>query len=128
MNTAFQLGLKTSDHFFEWFQKRPQIMSQFNNHMAGTQAVVQPWLDPSFYPFSERLVNGAEKADKSVFMVDVGGGGGHDLEELLHNHPDLPGQLILQDQPDIIDAISGLDPRICPMIHDFFKSQPVKRK
>ena len=102
-------------------------MAQFNNHMESTQAGLPTSLsDPKFYPFDERLVRDAEKADDAVFMVDVAGGKGHDLVKICRNHPDLPGVLVLQDQESVIAQATGLEARIQTMTHDFFSPQPVK--
>ncbi|KAL8786872.1 MAG: hypothetical protein Q9195_008029 [Heterodermia aff. obscurata] len=127
-NAAFQLAFNTSDHVWEYLQKNdPQKMAQFNNHMASTQAGLPTSLsDPRFYPFNERLVMDADKAEDAVFMVDVAGGKGHDLVEICRNHPDFPGLLVLQEQQSVIAEATGLEPRIQTMVHDFFSPQPVE--
>jgi hypothetical protein len=57
-------------------------------------------------------------------IVDIGGSQGEDLKKLQVHFPDLPGRLILQDQPGVI---AGVDlPGIEVMAHDFFKEQPVR--
>lgn len=70
----------------------------------------------------------ADTADDAVFMVDIGGGKGHDLVEICRNHPNLPGLLVLQDQQSVIAEAVGLEARIHTMIHDFFSPQPVECK
>lgn len=84
-------------------------------------------MDRDFYPVDENLVKGAKTEDDAVFLVDVGGGKGHDLQEFCRKHPKLPGKLILQDLKDVIQEAeaSGLDGKIIPMEHDFFTVQPV---
>ena len=84
-------------------------------------------MDPNFYPVEENLVKGAKTEDKSVFLVDIGGGKGHDLQELYQKHPKLPGKLVLQDIKAVIEEAeaSGLDEKIVPTEHDFFTKQPV---
>ncbi len=32
---AFQLGHDTKSHFFEWVSQRPELLTQFQYHMAG---------------------------------------------------------------------------------------------
>ena len=126
LHTSFQTAQNTPDHWWEWLQKRPRYAAQFNNHMTGTQAEIQPWIDSEFYPFQERLISGADQAEDAVFLVDVGSGKGHDVQEVLRQHPELPGILILQDQKEVIDEVTGLDPRIQATVHDFFTPQPIK--
>ena len=123
----FQLGNNTKNHFFEWVSQRPERLTQFQNHMAGYRTGRPSWMDPSFYPIDENLVKGAKTEVDAVFLVDIGGGKGHDLQELHRKHPKLPGKLVLQDLKDVIEEAkaSGLDEKIVPMEHDFFKRQPV---
>ena len=96
--------------------------------MAGYRQGRPSWTDPSFYPISENLVKGAKTEADAVFLVDVGGGKGHDLQDLSRKYPMLPGQLILQDLKDVIgkvEASADLDTNIVAMGHDFFTKQPV---
>ena len=83
-------------------------------------------MDTDFYPVQENLVRGADTGEETVFLVDVGGGKGHDLQELHQKHPKLPRQLVLQDQPDVLIDATGLDSKIRLMEHDFFTPQPIK--
>ena len=84
-------------------------------------------MDPNFYPVEENLVEGTSTEHDAVFIVDVGGGKGHDLQELYRKHPKLPGKSVLQDTKGVIEEAetSGLDPKIVLMEHDFFTKQPV---
>lgn len=84
-------------------------------------------MDPDFYPVEQRLINGAQTQDDAVFLVDVGGGKGHDLQELYQKHPNLPGTLVLQDLKGVISEAKalGLNEKIIPMAHDFFTAQPI---
>lgn len=84
-------------------------------------------MDSNFYPVEKNLVEGAKTEDNAVFLVDVGGGKGHDLQELYQKHPKLPGKLILQDLKGVIEeaTASGLDRKLVFMEHDFFTKQPI---
>ena len=128
VNGSFQLGHDTKDGCFEWLMQRPELLSQFQNHMAGRRRGQPSWMDPGFYPVNETLVNGAKVEDVAVFLVDIGGGKGHDLQELHRKHPKLPGKLVLQDLKSVIEEAkrSGLDERIEPMEYDFFTKQPIR--
>lgn len=61
-----------------------------------------------------------------VLIVDVGGGIGHDLQAFKSKHPKAHGKLVLQDLPDVVANVAGLDSSIEVMAHDFFTEQPVK--
>lgn len=64
--------------------------------------------------------------DNEVFMVDIGGGQGHDLKGLSDKYVDkgLPGRLILQDL--VTDARKDGNAIFESMVHNFFEPQPVK--
>jgi hypothetical protein len=82
-------------------------------------------MEEAYYPVQERLVQGSKQDDKEVFLVDVGGGRGHDLEGLKQAHPNIKGRLILQDRPEVVgqaELSSGLE----KMRHDFNTPQPIK--
>ena len=81
-------------------------------------------MDEGFYPMEERLGRDIEK--HGTFLVDVGGGLGHDLEELKIKRPGICGRLVLQDKPEVIAQISKISDSIEITAHDFFTPQPVK--
>lgn len=84
-------------------------------------------MDEGFYPLKERLGADTQNDDKNpVLLVDVGGGLGHDLEELKVKHPGIRGRLVLQDQPEIIAQIGKASDGIGLTTHDFFTPQSVK--
>ena len=124
----FQYGHGNKDHFFEHIKRVPERLTQFNNHMAGYHHGRPSWMDKDFYPVEENLVKGARTDKDATFLVDVGGNKGHDLEELKKKHPNLLGQLVLQDKADVLAEANDLDPSIVKMAHDFFTTQPVKGK
>ena len=84
-------------------------------------------MDPDFYPFKENLIKDAKTEHDSVFLVDIGGGRGHDLQEMCAKHPELPGKLVLREVKGVVKEAeaSGLDGKIVTMEHDFFTKQPI---
>ena len=82
--------------------------------------------DEDFVP--NILINGAKEGEHAVFMVDVGGGKGHDLQKLALKYPNSPGKLVLQDLKGPIDEAkaSNLDDQIVTMEYDFFNEQPIQ--
>lgn len=76
-----------------------------------------------FYPVKERLTAGFDKATSDVFLVDVGGGRGHDLLSFA-NGIKSPGRLILQDLPEVIADVTEKT-AFENQTHDFFTSQTV---
>lgn len=128
-NCPFSLGFKTDLHFFEFLNANPEYpapATQFNNLMSAYHQGRPSWMDVGFYLVHDKLIQGARSGDDEVFLVDVGGNKGHDLEEFTSKRPYYPGRLILEDLPHVLDDITSLNPSIEPTAHDFFTEQPVK--
>ncbi|KAH8692617.1 putative O-methyltransferase [Talaromyces proteolyticus] len=124
-NCGMQLGFQTDLHFFEFLAANPEYPVRFMNHMAAYHQGRPSWMDPGFYPVQERLFDGLDK--DAPLLVDVGGSTGHDLEEFRRKHPEVQGQFVLQDLPEVVQKAQQLiSPEIKAMEHDFFKEQPVK--
>ena len=120
---ALQEGLHTQDDLFEWFPKHPELLNNFNLWMSGQRDGRAKWVD--FFPFEERVAKGFERGDGAVMLVDVGGGRGHEVEEIKKKHPSLPGRFVLQDLPATIDQALPV-PGMEAVVHDFFTEQPIK--
>jgi hypothetical protein len=116
-------GCKGS-HMFEYFQKNPEMGRRFASMMDVWSRGRPRFFSEDFYPVKDRLVSGAEKDEP--FLVDVGGGSGHDVEGVRQAFEgELPGKLVLQDRPEIIE-IAKIGPGVEGMPHDFLTEQPVK--
>ncbi|RDK44403.1 o-methyltransferase [Aspergillus phoenicis ATCC 13157] len=120
-----QMAFNTTDAFFEHLAHNPALNTQFNNLMSVYHQGHASWMDPGFYPV-DRLLHQFPTGNNDVLLVDVAGGKGHDLNELCTKWPNLPGRLILQDQPAVLAEATGLHSSIECMAHDFFTEQPVK--
>lgn len=122
----FQHAHKTDLPFFAWLNAHPPYLQVFSNYMGGYRAGRPSWADAGFYPVRERLSDAFDAASSPVLLVDVGGGQGHDLQELRAKHPDLLGKLVLQDQADVIAKVDAHDGAFEAVPHDFFTPQPVR--
>ncbi|OTB18911.1 hypothetical protein K445DRAFT_314752 [Daldinia sp. EC12] len=122
----FQAAHKTDLSAFAWLDKTPPYLQAFNNYMSAYRFGKPSWVDPGFYPVSERLVEGFNFEYSDVFLVDVGGGKGHDLHELKAKYPQIPGKLILQDRPAVISTVSDGSSSFEAISHDFFTAQPIQ--
>ncbi|KAI8956424.1 putative O-methyltransferase [Daldinia sp. FL1419] len=120
----FQAAHKTELSAFAWLDRTPPYLEAFNNYMSAYRLGKPSWVDPGFYPVSDRLIEGFNSDYSDVFLVDVGGGKGHDLHELKEKYPHIPGKLILQDRPAVISTVS--DDSFEAVSHDFFTAQPIK--
>lgn len=110
--------------FFEWLPKHPEVLGSFQQWMTAQREGHTPWLD--FYPFRQQVVEGFKHEDPgAVLLVDMGGGMGHEIEEIRRKFPSLPGRLVLQDLPSTIEKVESSDVMEA-MVHDFFTPQPIK--
>ena len=127
-NGPFQYGHNTDLAVWQWRKERPPLEEAFSNHMSGYHSGRPGWMNQGFYPAEERLIKGMSSDPDAVAIVDVGGGLGHDLQELKEKHPGLQGRFILQDRSVVIDQIKqpveggGIE----LTSHDFFTEQPIK--
>lgn len=125
--SSFNAAHKTDKTVFESLEGNPLAVTQFANHMSVYRRGRPCWVDPGFYPVHEQLVAGHDIEKHDVLLVDVGGSAGHDLTEFHQKWPTVPGRLILQDLPEVIDAVKqDLDKSIEPMAYNFFTEEPVK--
>ena len=76
------------------------------------------------YPIKERLVDGFDSKLQDAFFVDVGAGHGHMVAGLRNALPDLPGRLIAQDLPNMIQSAPKA-PDVEMLPYDFFTEQPI---
>lgn len=109
--------------FFDWMKENPVTCRCFELYMAGRRVGKASWLD--YYPIEERLVEGTD-LENGVFMIDIGGGLGHDLKSLGDRYGDkgLPGRLILQDL--VAGTSEDSTATFERMVHNFFEPQPMK--
>jgi ubiquinone/menaquinone biosynthesis C-methylase UbiE len=101
---------------WSYFEKNPEDAAVFNNSMSGMTAAVNETLR-SLYDFS-----------KFKKVVDVGGGHGGLLTEILKSNPELKG--VLFDAPQVIEgardriANAGVSDRCEAVGGDFFQEVP----
>jgi hypothetical protein len=95
----------------------------FNRAMAAIVALIPI---TGMFPFAK--LNELPE-DERVALVDVGGGRGHALLNILEEAPKLKGRVVLQDRPATIGSLKDEDiPGIegMGMGMDFYAGQPVK--
>ncbi|KAF2107373.1 S-adenosyl-L-methionine-dependent methyltransferase [Lophiotrema nucula] len=122
MDCPFQYAMGTKLHNFDWIASDPRIQHAFNVMMTvrTQRGVDSKWFE--VFPI-ERLIT--DEPALEVFLVDVGGGIGHQTVGFKDHHPSV-WRMIVQDIAPVIDSIKSLPDGIEGMVHDFFKPQPVK--
>lgn len=106
---------------FEWLAENKLHQDLFNSYMSSRREGRLNWF--IIYPI-ERLMTGAVAIADAVFLVDIGGNQGHDLERFHAHYPMAPGRLILQDLPKIISGVEkeGIE----KISYSFLDPQPIK--
>ncbi|KAJ5259610.1 hypothetical protein N7478_012591 [Penicillium angulare] len=106
---------------FEWLAENKKHQSLFNSYMSSRREGRPNWFD--VYPM-DRLSEGADLHPDAIFLVDIGGNQGHDLQALSNRKSDICGQLVLQDLPRIVSNVDR--PGIKTMGYSFLDPQPIK--
>lgn len=123
----FQIGMQSPLDFFPWLGANPTEASYFNHFMQAYRAGNQMWFESGFYSVEDRLVKGFDSSVSDTFLVDVGGGKGHDLAAFAEASQSLPGHLILQDQPSVLAEVpTSFGKLFTAQAHDFFTPQPIR--
>lgn len=122
---VLQYTHKTPDIIWAWLAARPELFEACNAFMEGVRGSRPSWT--TWYPIQERLIDGAAVEDGGVLFVDVAGGRGVDIAELRGRFPDAKGRLILQDRPEVLQDVTGLE-GVEKVDIDFFQGQPVQGK
>ena len=122
--SPFQYGHEMP--IWELFEKVPAQRKYFDDYMAVRRVGLVTWHES--FPMAAHLGPGAKTDPDAVLLVDVGGNWGHEIRSFHTAHPDVPGRLILQDLPIILDKVEHEDPPrgIEVMNYDFYTLQPVK--
>jgi hypothetical protein len=114
--------MRTKLHYFDYVGASPRLQHALNTVMSTCPGNLgQDWFE--YYPVEEKLrVNGLS----DVVLVDVGGNTGSDVTTFTKRFPDLPGRVILQDLPSVIEGAQTSPGVVEAIGHDFFNPQPVK--
>jgi hypothetical protein len=110
---------------YEIMAQHPERLHAFQAGLAHADASI-PLL--GYYDFGQL----GEGDDSRISMVDVGGGAGHVVAQILKAYPQLdPSKFVLEDLPPVIKKASeneNLPKSVQRIQHNFFTEQPVKGK
>ncbi|PYH42549.1 putative O-methyltransferase [Aspergillus saccharolyticus JOP 1030-1] len=121
-DAPFQFAQCTRQHHFDWLTEHPDDQEAFNSTMSMTRTADGiEWFN--FYPVEEKLQ--VASPDRTL-LIDIGGGIGHDISAFKQRFPQLPGQLVLQDLPQVINDIPSPLAGIAAQSHSMFDAQPVR--
>ncbi|KAL8824799.1 MAG: hypothetical protein Q9191_004810 [Dirinaria sp. TL-2023a] len=123
--TPFQRGHRTEQSAFEWLSQQPKLFGALQLLMGGLQS--NDWiigfdlLDQAAQAVTASQPGLSEKP----FLVDVGGGHGHQCKQILDKYPSLKGRLILQDLSQAVDKLPPID-GVRIVAQNFFEKQVVE--
>lgn len=102
---------------FEYIGEHQEYGKAFDDFMTARRAATwERWFDT--FPASEK-VQSSDIGD--VLLVDVAGGQGYWSQQFRRAFPELPGRIIVQDQPHVITKLDDVE----TMPYDFFTPQPI---
>lgn len=118
-------GIVGTNTFAHWVKDDPESLKNLSALMKIIQRDRLNWSE--WFP-ADALFKGANGGSDRVFLVDVGGGLGHDTSALAKRYPDKKVRFVVEDLPSVIaeTKTQKLDPRVELVEHDFFKAQPVQ--
>ncbi|KAI1472148.1 O-methyltransferase [Daldinia caldariorum] len=120
LHGPFQIVHKTDKPAYAWAMGQPKLMADFNLWMAEQHQGQRTWLD--VFDFENHVRSST--ADTIVF-VDVGGGIGQQCALLKKTHPQVPGRVVLQDQPFVLPHAVPVD-GVEKQTFDLWAEQPIK--
>lgn len=112
--------------FFNWMSlpEQESEMRHYAQAMAFKNASVQLKWYKSNVPIDKVLKGKLDSDD--VLLVDVGGNIGGQLRDFHASHPTIPGRLILQDLPELLEKLDHETLKSIEVVpRDFMKPQPV---
>jgi demethylsterigmatocystin 6-O-methyltransferase len=119
-HTVFQKAFDTDLTCFGWLPTQPKRFAHLQKLMTVTRQ--GDWL--SVFPTNEEVGSWAA-GENGILLVDVGGSMGHQCVNFRQRYPNIPGRMVLQDLPPVIQRVppqNGIE----AMSHDFFTPQPVQ--
>jgi hypothetical protein len=121
VDSAWQEGYETKEHPFLWMRDYPEKLDLFSRWLQVYRIGLPTWLDG--FPFDQLVAQNTDK--DTVIFVDVGSASGSQSIGLRERFPDVPGRIVMQDIPQVIEAVKpshGIEAQV----YDFFTPQPVK--
>jgi hypothetical protein len=123
-NNPYCFAHQTGDkNMWEYIGSFPDRFESLNLAMIA-QTEATKWT-AGVFPFTEELSK-LQTDDETVLVVDIGGGSGHVTKKIKEFADGIPGQIVLQERPEVIESIGDKLPDIKKMEYDFFTPQPLK--
>jgi demethylsterigmatocystin 6-O-methyltransferase len=122
--TPFQKAHNTTLRAFEWIVQQPKHFENLQRVMTSFEG--SEWTK-EFTLFNKevgKVPSTAPQPSEKPFLVDVGGGHGHQCVQLGKKYPNLLGRLVVQDLPEAVGKLSPIT-GVKTEAYDFFQPQPI---
>ncbi|KAJ5980347.1 S-adenosyl-L-methionine-dependent methyltransferase [Penicillium waksmanii] len=122
--TPFHKAFNTDLNSFDWLVQHPEHFVPFQKVMTSLEG--SEWTEGFELLDSEakHIPSTPAQPSERIFLVDVGGGNGHQSIQLGRKYPNLLGRLVLQDLPAVVGALSPIE-GVKIEAYSFFEKQPV---
>ncbi|KAJ5923572.1 S-adenosyl-L-methionine-dependent methyltransferase, partial [Penicillium verhagenii] len=123
-DTPFQKAFDTKIACFDWLVQHPKHFGSLQKIMTALEGA--EWtvgFDLINTEASNIPANTPEPSERP-FLVDVGGGQGHQCVQLGNIYPNLLGRLVLQDLPQAVNKLPPIK-GVRVQAYDFFQKQPI---
>ncbi|KAK3379887.1 S-adenosyl-L-methionine-dependent methyltransferase [Lasiosphaeria ovina] len=120
VNSPFQKANNTDKPAFVFAMENPDMMANFNVWMAAVHGNAQTWLH--VFDFAGHVKG---STPETAIFVDIAGGLGQQSGLIKKVHPEIPGRVILEEQPFILPQtlpIEGIE----KLGFDLWAPQPIK--
>lgn len=113
--------MEINSRYWDYLEAKPYYQDAFNTVMASSyRREGQDWFE--YFPVEEKL---RVEDSSDVLLVDIGGCHGVELGGFHKKFPNLPGRLILQDLPHVVET-GDIPAGIEAQGYSFFDEQPVR--
>jgi demethylsterigmatocystin 6-O-methyltransferase len=120
--TPFQNAFNTQLKAFDYITRYPEMFDALQVVMTSLES--SNWT-AGFELFQQEVQAFVASTSERQFLVDVGGGHGHQCAQLLQKYPNLHGRLTLEDLPEAVNKASRTE-GISYLAQDFFKPQSIR--
>jgi demethylsterigmatocystin 6-O-methyltransferase len=119
-HTVFQKAFNTDLSCFTWLPTQPKRFLYIQRQMAVQRD--KDWLD--VFPVEKEVDSWSAEPDKALF-VDIGGGMGGQCRGFRAKYPKVPGRIILQELPQLVERLPPME-GIEKMAQNFFEQQTIE--
>ncbi|KAJ5994420.1 hypothetical protein N7451_010144 [Penicillium sp. IBT 35674x] len=123
-DTPFQKAFNTDLTCFDWLVQHPKHFGSLQQVMTALEGAEWTVGFDLIKTEAEKFISITPQSSERPFLVDVGGGHGHQCVQLTKTYPNLLGHLVLQDLPEAVNSLPPIE-GVRAESHDFFQKQPI---